>query len=25
LSFYLDSPVNRKGTDCIVLAWEKVR
>jgi SAM-dependent methyltransferase len=25
LSLYLDSPVNRKGTDCIVLAWEKVR
>ena len=20
---YLDSPVNRKGTDCVVLAWRK--
>lgn len=22
---FLDSPVNRKGTDCVVLAWEKVK
>jgi SAM-dependent methyltransferase len=24
LANFLDSPINRKGTDCVVLAWEKV-
>jgi SAM-dependent methyltransferase len=23
ITSYLDSPVNRKGTDCVVLAWQK--
>lgn len=25
LEAYLDSPINRKGTDCVVLAWQKNR
>lgn len=24
LSLFLDSPIDRKGTDCVVLAWEKI-